>query len=319
MGNGSSRAVRHAVVAVGSLVFTLGAVAPLVVRRSAGMWFLGGVGMLVGTALVVGARVLDSRDARLRQPRSVDAVVRLTSDQALRGVTARVPLTARPLCPGCGGGGRRRRRACWRCLGTGLGAVGRLTREIKVPAGVRHGATLTVPGSGAPGGRGRSDGDLRLSFRVGNEGTPPHDREPHLPDRPRPTPQRTPYRSEAQPPSGNPVTVRTRKRDTEFTVAASGIVVRDEMRSHTGARWRTRLALRWEEIADLGFDYGSHDSVVSLWAVCTDGSPRRPVADARALTGAQWEELALAARALSNGRIRIDLTRLDATGILRDT
>lgn len=302
MGERSSGA-RHVAVVVGVLGVAAGLAAPFTALPDAGAWLLSGACTLVGAALVGGARLLNSRAARRREPRTVEAIVRLDSDQARRGVTARVPLTARVPCSGCGGRGRRRRGSCWRCLGTGLGAVGRLNREVRIPAGVRHGSTMTVPDGGAPGGREHPDGDLRLSFLVG--GPPPPATEPH-----RPEAKRRPQ---------GPVTVRNRKRDTEFAVHAWGIVVRDEMRGHGGSRWRDRLTLRWEEIADLSFDYGSHDSLVSLWAVRSDGAPRRPVVDARTFTIPQWQELALAAGSLSDGRIRIDLTRLDDPGILRDS
>ncbi|MFF1401302.1 hypothetical protein ACFVZD_47405 [Streptomyces sp. NPDC058287] len=74
-----------------------------------------------------------------------------------------------------------------------------------------------------------------------------------------------------------------------------------------------------EDITSLSFDYGTHDSLLSLWAVSSQGSRRQHVLDVPALKAAQWRELALGITALTGGRLSIDITRLDHPGAPRDS
>ncbi|MEU6420031.1 hypothetical protein [Streptomyces spiralis] len=117
-----------------------------------------------------------------------------------------------------------------------------------------------------------------------------------------------------------PVTARNRQRDTEFALTSSGMVVRDKWpRPGGGARWKIRVNLRWDDIAGLGFDYGSHDSAVSLWAVSPHSDQRQHIVDARSFTPDQWDELGRSTAALTGGRLAIDLTKLDHPGTPRDS
>ncbi|WP_338674713.1 hypothetical protein V1460_18255 [Streptomyces sp. SCSIO 30461] len=134
---------------------------------------------------------------------------------------------------------------------------------------------------------------------------------------------RPPRRREEPPPerqARGPVTVLSSNKDTEFSLNESGMLVRDKWPRPGGAfRWKVRLQLHWEDIASLGFDYGSHDSVVSLWAVLSHGDQRQHIVDSRAFAGSQWQELALSFADLTSGRLAVDLTGRDHPGMLRDS
>jgi molecular chaperone DnaJ len=71
---------------------------------------------------------------------------------------------ARP-CPQCHGSGRIVEHPCTECHGSG--SV-RRTREfsVRIPAGVRDGARIKVPGRGEPGPPGSRPGDLYVVVRV---------------------------------------------------------------------------------------------------------------------------------------------------------
>ncbi len=70
----------------------------------------------------------------------------------------------RRTCPQCGGTGRAA-RACPACQGRGT--VPRLQRvKVRVPAGVRDGATIRLPGLGEEGGSGGGAGDLYIDIHV---------------------------------------------------------------------------------------------------------------------------------------------------------
>ncbi|MBO1331051.1 hypothetical protein [Streptomyces sp. VRA16 Mangrove soil] len=74
-----------------------------------------------------------------------------------------------------------------------------------------------------------------------------------------------------------------------------------------------------DDIAGLGFDFGSHDSVLSLWAVSPHSGQRHHIMDARGFTRDQWDELGRCASALTGGRLTVDLARLDEPGTTRDS
>jgi molecular chaperone DnaJ len=75
---------------------------------------------------------------------------------------------ARP-CPECGGTGRTIQDPCPSCRGTG---TERRTRRfsVKIPAGVRSGATIRLQGRGEPGRGGGPPGDLFVKVEVGRHG-----------------------------------------------------------------------------------------------------------------------------------------------------
>ncbi len=68
-------------------------------------------------------------------------------------------------CDACRGTGQRREVACRSCRGEGVEACAESLR-VHVPAGVRDGAEVRVPGRGHAGRRGGRAGDLVLSVRV---------------------------------------------------------------------------------------------------------------------------------------------------------
>jgi len=69
-------------------------------------------------------------------------------------------------CPDCGGTGRLIQTPCPTCRGSG---AERRTRKfnVKIPAGVRDGATIKLAGRGEPGLRGGPAGDLFVRIQVG--------------------------------------------------------------------------------------------------------------------------------------------------------
>ncbi|MFI7019321.1 hypothetical protein [Streptomyces sp. NPDC050164] len=100
----------------------------------------------------------------------------------------------------------------------------------------------------------------------------------------------------------------------------SGITVRDKWPRPDGqSSWKVRITLEWEDIASLVLDYGTHDSVQSLWAVPCQGRQRQHIVDSRTFTKDQWKYLALSFSSLTGGRLSIDLTELNAPGPLRDS
>ena len=68
-------------------------------------------------------------------------------------------------CPQCGGRGQIVPQPCTQCRGTGRE---RRVRKIKVkiPAGVKHGASIRISGKGAPGSNGGPPGDLIVKLSV---------------------------------------------------------------------------------------------------------------------------------------------------------
>ncbi|HUG32116.1 MAG TPA: molecular chaperone DnaJ [Acidimicrobiia bacterium] len=68
-------------------------------------------------------------------------------------------------CPQCGGSGRLIEQRCSQCRGSGMENRRRQVK-LRVPAGVKDGTTLRVPGKGAPGAFGGPPGDLMVRIRV---------------------------------------------------------------------------------------------------------------------------------------------------------
>ncbi|MGN6607416.1 MAG: molecular chaperone DnaJ [Jatrophihabitans sp.] len=134
----------------------------------------------------------------------LQAELRLDFADAVRGATLPLTVTAPGTCRTCGGSGAKpgtSPRTCPRCNGSGhvstnqggfgfsepcrdCRGTGRLiddpcpecrgagvtnqtrTITVRVPAGVRDGATLRLAGKGAPGERGAPAGDLLVTVRV---------------------------------------------------------------------------------------------------------------------------------------------------------
>jgi molecular chaperone DnaJ len=68
-------------------------------------------------------------------------------------------------CPQCGGSGRIVEQPCSQCRGSGVENRRRRVK-LRVPAGVKDGATLRLSGKGGPGSFGGPPGDLLVRIRV---------------------------------------------------------------------------------------------------------------------------------------------------------
>ncbi len=68
-------------------------------------------------------------------------------------------------CPDCHGEGQVISNPCRRCQGQGR-VQDRVTRTVRIPAGVDDGMRVKVPGGGNTGSAGGPDGDLYLQVRV---------------------------------------------------------------------------------------------------------------------------------------------------------
>ena len=143
---------------------------------------------------------------RVRRGADLETDVRLSFEDAMRGVTVPVTLTGpapcslcrgsgaapgtQPVtcmtcggsgevtanqglfsmaqtCPTCHGSGRLIEDPCPRCSGTGVERRKR-TLQVKIPAGVKDGARIRLAGKGEPGGAGVPSGDLFVRVHVGD-------------------------------------------------------------------------------------------------------------------------------------------------------
>jgi DnaJ-class molecular chaperone len=102
-----------------------------------------------------------------RQARSrgddVQASVEITLEEAYSGARKSFTLDVEEPCPTCHGSGNVGGRPCATCGGTGW-QRGRRQLDVKIPAGVKTGQRVRVPGEGAGGAGGR--GDLYLAVTV---------------------------------------------------------------------------------------------------------------------------------------------------------
>lgn len=89
-----------------------------------------------------------------------------------RGVVAQNqgPFSFSQPCPQCGGAGQLIEDKCGQCRGSGSENRRRQVK-LRVPAGVKDGATLRLRGKGAAGGFGGPPGDLLVRIRVAPSGT----------------------------------------------------------------------------------------------------------------------------------------------------
>ncbi|HEY7050143.1 MAG TPA: molecular chaperone DnaJ [Jatrophihabitantaceae bacterium] len=164
----------------------------------------GGLGDIFG-GLFTGGTTTRRRNVGPTKGQDVDAEVSLGFDEAVHGAMLPLQLSgpgachtchgsgARPgtrphTCPTCGGSGFVSRNQgafgfsepcrdcrgtgqiiddpCPECQGSGVTTQTR-TINVRVPAGVRDGARLRIPGKGLPGTRGGPAGDLFVTVHVG--------------------------------------------------------------------------------------------------------------------------------------------------------
>jgi curved DNA-binding protein len=95
----------------------------------------------------------------------VEAVLMVTLEEAMKGAIRPITLRRNTVCPECHGTGAKGRNVCGRCFGTGQIAATD-NYKVKIPAGVRDGQKLRVPGQGEPGVGGGPRGDLYLRVRM---------------------------------------------------------------------------------------------------------------------------------------------------------
>jgi curved DNA-binding protein len=105
-----------------------------------------------------------ARDFSMRGS-DLEAEITLTVQEAHRGAQRVLTLQSVEPCPTCGGSGLANRQVCPTCLGaSSVRRPRRITANI--PAGVRDGSVVRLPGKGEPGpGRGAA-GDLLLRIKL---------------------------------------------------------------------------------------------------------------------------------------------------------
>ncbi len=164
----------------------------------------GGLGDIFGGLFTGGTTTRRQRNVGPTRGQDVDAEIRLGFDEAVQGAMLPLQLSGPGACRTCGGSGAKpgtRPHACPTCGGSGFisrnqGAFGfsepcrdcrgtgqiidnpcpdchgsgvttqTRTINVRVPAGVRDGARLRVPGKGMPGARGGPAGDLYVTVHV---------------------------------------------------------------------------------------------------------------------------------------------------------
>ncbi len=92
------------------------------------------------------------------------ATLEIPFRSAVLGGTLQLQTTRRIVCPQCQGNGRKGRAACPGCRGQGR--VANMEKlKVNIPAGIRDGGTIRIPGKGDMGTDGAS-GDLYVTIRV---------------------------------------------------------------------------------------------------------------------------------------------------------
>jgi DnaJ-class molecular chaperone len=95
----------------------------------------------------------------------VEAEIPLALEEAHRGVKRTITLQVTETCPDCKGSGVKDAKTCPTCRGAG--AIRRpKSLEVTIPAGVREGSVIRLPGQGEPGSSGAPAGDLFLRVRL---------------------------------------------------------------------------------------------------------------------------------------------------------
>ena len=97
--------------------------------------------------------------------RDVEAEVELSLEEAHRGGRHSLQMQTAETCPTCTGTGVKDNQPCPTCGGVGQ-VLRPKTIEVNIPAGVRDGSTVRLPGQGGPGSNGSQPGDLYLHIRL---------------------------------------------------------------------------------------------------------------------------------------------------------
>lgn len=95
----------------------------------------------------------------------LESEIELTLEEAYRGVTRSLRISAGSLCSACNGTGIKERNFCTSCGGTGSVPEEKVL-DVKVPAGVREGSRIRLKGQGGSGLGGAPRGDLFLKVRL---------------------------------------------------------------------------------------------------------------------------------------------------------
>jgi curved DNA-binding protein len=104
-------------------------------------------------------------EAEIEKGLDIEAVLMVTLEEAVNGSVRSISLRRNTRCPECNGTGAIGRKACPKCGGQGQVLITQ-THKVKIPAGVRDGQRLRVPGQGELGEGGGPPGDLFLRVRM---------------------------------------------------------------------------------------------------------------------------------------------------------
>ena len=95
----------------------------------------------------------------------VEAELELSLEEAHQGGRRTLQMQVAEVCPSCDGTGVKDDRPCPTC-----GGIGQVTRpktiDVNIPAGVRDGSTIRVPGQGGASDNGAQPGDLYLHIKL---------------------------------------------------------------------------------------------------------------------------------------------------------
>ena len=105
------------------------------------------------------------RRRRTGRGADVEAELELSLEEAHRGGRRTLQMQVAEVCPTCDGTGVKDNKVCPTC-----GGIGQVTRpktiDVNIPAGVRDGSTIRVPGQGGAGSGGAQQGDLYLRINL---------------------------------------------------------------------------------------------------------------------------------------------------------
>lgn len=118
-----------------------------------------------GVGGMPGGSGFDTREFGSERGRDIEGDIMVTLEEARTGSVRSVSVKHAVVCGICGGAGQVGNRLCQTCAGSGRMAKTD-TYQVKIPAGVREGQRLRVPGRGEAGSSGGTAGDLFLRVRL---------------------------------------------------------------------------------------------------------------------------------------------------------